>query len=424
MRMVEGVVCADTGRDVSGLFNAMAERYGFDPAWLVGGAIAESGLRERAARNGVWPDVSYGLFQTAVKWLPADALPGLQRSDGRTADDTPANRSAAFSWATDAANQTPYAARVFAANLARAGGDPQRAWELWNAPSLDWDSPLDAQHAANRRNYQRSLAEAERYVSDGPGAVPAWEPVDYRNRLPRFPEYGAYSPRPLSAVVGVTVHYTAGPASQTPEAIAAYQTSWAAAGQTGTGMPFPAIAYHALATADGQVYLCNGLDARVWHSGAAGRNDTRVGLCFTGTGAPTAAQVAGMGRFLAWAERTLGRPLDVEGHRDAPYATQCPGPAWPGFKPALLAARDAARGGPGPEPVRDVTGGFQVGEGFVAFLQAHPEAGIARSNERWLPDGTGTYIWLTVTPRYPKGAMLFWRKLRPDVVKLVSWDDD
>lgn len=152
---VKGVVCLDTSRDISGLLNAAADEHGFDAVGFVAGAIAESGLKEHAARERAWPDVSFGLWQPAVKWLGPEAT-GLTRAGDGTAIDTPYNclRARAYCW--DAAWLTAYVAPRYVALLKRWGEEIE-AWCRWNKPNLEGSAN------PNRANYIRSYEEAERY---------------------------------------------------------------------------------------------------------------------------------------------------------------------------------------------------------------------------------------------------------------------
>lgn len=137
----------------------------------------------------------------------------------------------------------------------------------------------------------------------------------------------------------MTIHYTAGPPTQTVWAVAAYQTSDSAAGQTGTGQPFPGLAYTLFVEGDGEVFLAWDLSVRVWHSGAVvsgeARNLTHIGICYAGNVEPNQRQIEGLGHAIGWCQRQLGRTLTVEGHGDA-YSTSCPGPKWPEWKTAVL----------------------------------------------------------------------------------------
>lgn len=138
------------------------------------------------------------------------------------------------------------------------------------------------------------------------------------------------------------MHYTASPpqdGANAVEAIARYQISTAAAGQTGAGQPFPALAYHLMVDASGDVYLCHDLETRCWHSAAVvrgvGRNQTHVAVCLIENGMPGSEQIKGAARAIVWCEQQLGRRLEIEGHGDA-YQTTCPGPNWHAWKSTLL----------------------------------------------------------------------------------------
>jgi len=63
------VVTRDTGRDITQPLAELGAQHGFDPIGFLAGALAESDLHEHAKREAAWPDVSYGLWQPAVKFL-------------------------------------------------------------------------------------------------------------------------------------------------------------------------------------------------------------------------------------------------------------------------------------------------------------------------------------------------------------------
>lgn len=168
--------------------------------------------------------------------------------------------------------------------------------------------------------------------------------VDLRGQLPAN---GDYERRSLAGITGAVVHYTASPAGGTVESIARYQTSAAAAGQTGTGNPFPAIAYHFVVKSDGLPHLAHDLDRRTWHAGNA--NTTTIGIAYIGSGPPNEAQIRGIARAIVASEKALGRQLAVTGHKDW-MPTTCPGD-WPRWKGALSAAIENDRkGGSEPDP--------------------------------------------------------------------------
>lgn len=173
-----------------------------------------------------------------------------------------------------------------------------------------------------------------------PTAPDSWAPDDRRGLLPTNGE-ASYGTRPLSAIDMVTYHYTAGPASQTAAAVAAYQTSEAARAQTGNGTPFPGLAYTLFVEGSGRAVRAWDLNTRVWHSAASvngkARNYSSVGVCYAGDHEPNEAQLAALGRIHRWLEHQLGRPLLAEGHGWV-YSTSCPGPTSKVWVPKILAA--------------------------------------------------------------------------------------
>ena len=138
----------------------------------------------------------------------------------------------------------------------------------------------------------------------------------------------------MPGIVGITVHYTATAPGATVEAIARGQLDRVADPQT--GRKFPAIAYTLVVPEDGSIAWCHDLNVRCWHSGAWGRNDHYIGLCWIGNHTPNDAQIAAMRYAIReWIPAQLGRPLGiVEGHRDA-MSTLCPGPTWNEWKGRL-----------------------------------------------------------------------------------------
>jgi hypothetical protein len=406
MARVSGVLTRDTGRDISDILNRLAAEQGFDAVGFLGGAIAESTLCEHAARERAWPDVSCGLWQPIIKFLGTD-VPGLTRDPAGAAEDTPENRQIGRDFCFDAERLAAYVAPRYA-SLLRRWGDPLEAWCRWNAPSIAGvDNP-------NRSKYAAGLQAAAGYA-------PKETTVrDLRGQLPTNSE-AQYVTRPLDAITGVTLHYTEGPTSQTAVDVAAYQTSEAARPQTGNNTPFPGIAYTFLIDGTGTANQCYDLEVRSWHSAAVvnglGRNLTHVGICYTGDQQPTDAQIGGIVEAIRWCQDRLGgRQLTIEGHRDPPYPTQCPGPAWNQW-------RGAVEGALGRTPIAveqvDPANGFTIGAGFRDFLIGNPEWGKARMSE--LPMEGGSYVWTTPTPQHPKGALLIYRQWL-NSVRPVSWD--
>jgi hypothetical protein len=245
--------------------------------------------------------------------------------------------------------------------------------------------------------------------------------IDLIGKLPTLGEgwpQRTYHDRPLTGVTGCTIHYTAGPASQTVKQIAEYQISQAAVPQTGANQPFPGVAYHVVVTADGVANVCNPLTKRVWHSAAVvngvARNASHGAICFTGDGRPNANQILGIAAGLDHMEKIAGRQLLVEGHRDA-MRTSCPGTDWPGWWPEV--ERALAKRRPGVPPATP----FVVGEGIRRWLEANPDAGQPRQHEWADPYGNGC-VHLTASKRYPSGAMLVARKWMDWKIAVASWD--
>lgn len=162
-----------------------------------------------------------------------------------------------------------------------------------------------------------------------------WAPVDMRGKLKTRPpsqwqqpfEYPYYY-RDTLGITGSTIHYTAGPASSTVQDVAAFQTG------PDAQEAFPAIAYHVLVDGEGIAYLCHDLNVRVWGSGQPGANESQVHICYTGLIEPNAKQIPTIRNAVKWADDQFAWSLALKGHKDG-YATQCPGPKWPDWKPAI-----------------------------------------------------------------------------------------
>jgi hypothetical protein len=123
-----------------------------------------------------------------------------------------------------------------------------------------------------------------------------------------------------------------------------------------------------------------------------------------------------------WCE-SYGLPLEhvgsqyrrgIIGHEETEQGRRCgksdPGPRFDWDRFMRLVRQDASAAPPSREP--------RLGEGFRAFLDGHPEAGRPRHDEAGDVYGN-SYVWLTPTARYPRGALLVWRKWL-NQVKLVS----
>lgn len=190
--------------------------------------------------------------------------------------------------------------------------------------------------------FGRAPADPGPSTVGAPRQVGVSEPpiLDYRGRLPIRVGAKPYYSRELRGVVGATIHYTAGSPSASVEDVARYQVG------PNAQEVFPAVAYHLVIPAAGYVCLCHDLSTRTWHSGAVvngvARNTSHVGICYIGAHEPSPAQLAGIRAALRWCEQQLGRPFEsIEGHRDAPYATACPGPTWPSWRNQIMSFRDA-----------------------------------------------------------------------------------
>lgn len=181
--------------------------------------------------------------------------------------------------------------------------------------------------------FDAKMAEVRALVASGGNKADTnWSPVDMRGKLPTNHE-GEYKARELSGITGVTLHYTAGPPSQTAYQVAQYQTSEAARGQTGANVPFPTLAYTFFIEGDGKPILANDLGLACWHSNGPGRNEHYVGICYSGDVAPNEAQKTSMAQAIGYCQKQLGRKLTIEGHKESGGSTtECPGPQWPGWK--------------------------------------------------------------------------------------------
>lgn len=174
---VQGVITRE-GVDISGLCNEAADTWGFPPLVLVACGIAESYLSALAAREAVWPDVSYSVWQQTVKWAS-----GYGVGDG---SDTTANRA--------------YVRQVLSTDLARAADIAAQQLGFYWRRTQSWQETLARYNggggaswatmpAGNRSNYERAWAQAAAYVVEGDAAMdthdwafPVAEPHDYADR--------------------------------------------------------------------------------------------------------------------------------------------------------------------------------------------------------------------------------------------------
>lgn len=147
---VQGVITRQ-GRDISALCNLTAARYNLPPRVLVAQAIAESDLDEQACRFGVWPDVSFGLWQQTVLY----ACVG-----DRT--DSPANIDLCRQrFCTDLAFAADTAAQQLASYYQQYGSYHEAASRYNGGPGMAYaDNP-------NQANLDRAWEASARYVVGG-----------------------------------------------------------------------------------------------------------------------------------------------------------------------------------------------------------------------------------------------------------------
>lgn len=409
------IITADTGRDITGLLITVSQQYGVTVRDLLAGCIAESDLCEQAAREADWPDVSYGLTQPTVAYL---AIPGMEQVASRPGlnADTPQNRGRAKTFCWDAEAVLKYTA-VRYKMLVDTWKDPLEAWCRWNWPAkAGSENPHRARYEEGYRQADILLAARDRSTEP-----PPWM-VDDRGKLPVLGGRGyQYATRPLDGVKAVVVHYTAGPATQTPVDIARYQISDAAAPQTGTGRPFPGIAYTFLVTGDGAVHQCHDLTTATWHSAGnlpygwsdLGANEAAVGVCYTGTGAPNPAQLQALARLIGYLDGVIGRRLAIYGHSET-YQTACP-LGWAQWSADLKRLVDDGGEQPVPEP--RTTPALAL----AAYALAHPEYGALRTDVPIQAVTGGALAWTTPSQQHPKGCALVYREWLGTVAPAV-WD--
>ncbi|MEU4770882.1 peptidoglycan-binding protein [Micromonospora sp. NPDC023644] len=162
---------------------------------------------------------------------------------------------------------------------------------------------------------------------------------------------------PLTARTGFTVHYSAGPPSQTPRQIQNYHMD---------SNGWDDIGYNFLVDRDGRIYEGRGWQTQGAH--ATGYNTSHLGVCFIGRDGEATARTASAVRALYhYANRLCGRTLDKTWHGGLPgQSTQCPGSA----------LRDWVQGGMQGDdlPITDGTDGASGGMTSVRTVAAQQRA--------------------------------------------------
>lgn len=154
--------------------------------------------------------------------------------------------------------------------------------------------------------------------------------INQTDRLPQHPT-ARYPSRPLEYIRHLIIHHTGVPASVGPEVIAGYHV---------TDLNWPAIGYHFVVDATGQVYQTNALTTAAYH--ARQFNGSGVGIALLGNfshAVPPAAQLDATAELCAWLLSGLDLPLDaIKGHREL-IAVTCPGEYWlqgPNWRASLV----------------------------------------------------------------------------------------
>lgn len=145
-----------TRAEVIDLICRKADEHGIDRAEFLGGAIAESALRVDAARWGIWPDVSFGLFQQTVAF-----------ADEGNQQNTPEN----VAYIQNLYNNPEHSADVAARKYKYWRHNPDvpavQAWCAYNWPG----SYHFHEQNPNYGNYRDGLAEAARILGYTPPVV-------------------------------------------------------------------------------------------------------------------------------------------------------------------------------------------------------------------------------------------------------------
>lgn len=259
---VENVVTADTRVDIADLINAAAAKYDVDPITLLALMIAESNLYTgpKARRERTYPDVSYGLIQQTVWTIhPDTGLPVTRGADG-LALDTPENRRIVRDWLEVPDNAIDYAARRLAELAVRwKETEPLRLLSRWNAPAWTLEENA-ARQPESIRNYQRGLAEAERYRVG----------AQQEDIMPR--------PQPPAGIVWIgTPHFEQGRAGRRPLAIVNHVAEGSLAGvDSWFQNPASQVSAHFCVGFDGAIHQYVTTSNTAWANGRVNRPNLAI----------------------------------------------------------------------------------------------------------------------------------------------------
>ncbi|MBI2017832.1 N-acetylmuramoyl-L-alanine amidase [Candidatus Daviesbacteria bacterium] len=184
--------------------------------------------------------------------------------------------------------------------------------------------------------------------------------------------------RPLSQVVFLAIHHTAGPDSQTPEQIANFHIS-----SNGWG----GIGYHFLVDKNGIVYYVG--DISTARANVANLNDQVIGICLIGSfmsgKEPTDAQINSAKILCDFFINNypdlanLNSYDQVKGHKELPgQSTACPGETWPLWKTKITSAPiESGSGSPTPLPTSTPVSdrGAKITESYRKVLGRDPDMG-------------------------------------------------